>query len=165
MDATTSTIRVRQAPVPDEVRERSTLARLDYVDTFIVDGAPVGQRTAEQWMRCVLEDAPLRVRSRLISGWTALGLALHLGRPDTVLGWPVVRRTADLVLLGASSRVGMPGQLLLERTAGRLRFATLLEHRTAVTRTVWKGVEPTHVQTVCRLLEQAVEREVQAPAP
>jgi hypothetical protein len=118
----------------------------------------VGERTAEQWARAVLEDAPLPVRSALVSGWTALGLELHLGRPDTVLGWTVQRRTPDLVLLAAASRVGMPGQLVLERTAGRLRFATLVEHGTAVSRTVWKGVEPVHVRTVRRVLEQAARR-------
>jgi hypothetical protein len=98
------------------------------------------------------------VRSALVSGWTALGLELRLGRPDTVLGWTVQRRTPDLVLLAAASRVGMRGQLVLERMAGRLRFATLVEHGTAVSRTVWKGVEPVHVRTVRRVLEQAARR-------
>jgi hypothetical protein len=81
---------VRQIAVPDSIRSRSTLARIDYADTFVIAGVPPTNRTAEQWCRIVLDGAPRRVRARLVLGWSSLGL--RLGPPwsaDRVLGWAI----------------------------------------------------------------------------
>ena len=67
---------VRQVPVPPAVLELSTLARVDYADAFLVPTAEGRSRTAEAWARAVLEDAPLAVRTSLLSGWSGLGLKM-----------------------------------------------------------------------------------------
>ena len=143
---------VRQIEAPAAVRSLSTLARVDYADTFVVELDGVAERTAEQWARAVLEDAPLPVRGRLVSGWTALGLKVGTGRSG-VLGWSIRSATADAVLLGADSRNGMPGELLFKREPRRLLFATFVQHGNPVARALWAGVERVHVATVRRLLE------------
>ena len=141
---------VRQIPVPPQARAHSTLSHIDYEDAFVVENRAALERSPEQWMRTILEDAPAAVRSQLVSGWTSIGL--KLGR-DGVLGWQVHRSTPEFVLLGADSRIGMPGELLLERRGDALLFATFVQHENAVARAVWAGVEPVHVPVVRRVLE------------
>jgi hypothetical protein len=149
-------VAVRQVTVPPAARALSTLSRVDYEDAFLVETGSAADRTAEGWARAVLEDAPLAVRSRLLSGWSALGLKLGRGPSDRyVLGWEVRRRTPDVVLLGAGSRIGMPGELLFERERQTLLFATFVHHGNPIARALWAGAEPVHVPTVRHLLEHA----------
>jgi hypothetical protein len=143
---------VRQIEMPEDARALCTLARIDYEDAFVVPTA--ADRTAEQWARALLEAAPARLRARLLSGWSALGLKLERDR-GSVLGWEVRRNTPDAVLLGAGSRIGMPGELLFMREPRGLLFATFVQHDNAVARRVWARVEPTHVRVVRQVLSAA----------
>jgi hypothetical protein len=150
---------VHQLDVPPAVRALSTLARVDYADAFVLDLAPGDGRTAEQWARTVLEDAPGRVRAGLLSGWSAIGLELDRGRGDeAVLGWPVRRRSPGEVLLAAASRIGLPGELLFRCDGDELHFSTFVQHANPAARLVWAGVEPVHVPIVRRILEHAGRR-------
>ena len=148
---------VRQATLPDGARTRSTLAHVDYEDCFVVDVPDAFERTAEAWARAVLEDAPAAVRTSLRAGWSALGLRPARG-PRSILGWEIRRVAPDYVLLGATSRLGMQGELLLERHPGELLFATLVQHDNPLVRVVWAGIEATHLRVVRSLLEQARTR-------
>src|SRR5204863_6682360 len=56
---------VVQIPIPQVALERSALARVDYTDAFVVRTGGVGDRTAEQWARSVLEGAPEAMRLSL----------------------------------------------------------------------------------------------------
>ena len=143
---------VRRLPVPPEVRSRSTLARVDHADTFVVDVGDVSARTAEGWARAVLEEAPLSRRTGLLSGWTALGLDLDLGGPGTVLGWRVRESTPDAVLLGAAGRLGLSGELLFERDGDALRFATFVRLDGRAARLAWAATERVHDSVVRSLL-------------
>jgi hypothetical protein len=140
---------VRQVAVPAAVRALSTLERVDYADTFRVEVADVRSRTAEDWARAVLEDAPLAVRGQLLSGWSSLGLKVGRG---SVLGWHVRSSTPDILLLGAGSWIGMPGELLFKRERSGLLFATFVRHGNPAARALWGRVERVHVATVRRLL-------------
>jgi hypothetical protein len=151
---------VRQIDVPSTARALCTLSRVDYEDAFLVEIGPVQDRTAEQWARVVLEDAPAIRRSALLRGWSALGLRLGPTRSDGfVLGWEVRRSTPDFALLGASSRVGLPAQLLFKRHQQRLLFATFVQQDNRITRAMWAGVEHVHRPIVRDILEQASCRE------
>jgi hypothetical protein len=143
---------VRRLPAAPGVRRRSTLARVDYADMFLVEVADAGARSAEDWARAILEEAPLRRRSGLLSGWTLLGLDLDLGGPGTVLGWRVRERTPDAVLLGAAGRLGLSGELLLERDGDTLRFATFVQLDGRAARLAWAGTERVHDAVVRSLL-------------
>jgi hypothetical protein len=151
--------RVRQVAVPPAARALSTLSHIDYEDAFLVETGPAEDRTAEQWARAILEDAPFSVRSALLSGWSAIGLKLGGGAfRRSVLGWEVRGSTPDFVLLGADSHIGMPGELLFKRGRHALLFATFVQHDNHVARAVWAAVEPVHVPTVRHVLEQATRR-------
>jgi hypothetical protein len=151
--------RVRQVAVPPAVRALSTLSHVDYADAFLVDVGPTRERTAEQWSRAVMEDAPITVRRTLQSGWTGIGLKLA-GKPSDrfVLGWEIRRNVPELVLLGADSRIGMSGELLFKREQDTLLFATFVQHDNHAARALWAGVEPVHVPVVRRVLEHASRR-------
>jgi hypothetical protein len=150
---------VRQIAVPAAARELSTLAHVDYADTFLMETGGAPDRTAEQWARLVLEDAPAATRTTLLSGWASLGL--KVGRPGSagsVLGWQVRSNTLDHVLLRADSRIGMPGELLFKREPDALLFSTFVQYDNPAARALWAGVEHVHVPIVRRLLEQAGRR-------
>jgi hypothetical protein len=151
--------RVRQVEVPTSAQALSTLARIDYADTFLVDVGPLGDRTAEQLAREVLEGAPLAVRTRLLSGWTSIGLKIDKGpSKPSVLGWQLRQSTPDHVLLGADSRIGMPGELLFKKDGDTLVFATFVQQGNLIARGVWAMVEPAHVRIVRNILDQASRR-------
>ncbi len=75
-----------------------------------------------------------------------------------MLGWEVRRTAPDHVLLGAESRIGMPGELLLKKEDDALLFATFVAQRNLVARAVWAVTEPVHVRVVRDILDQASRR-------
>ncbi len=150
---------VSQIAVPPAARSLSTLTRIDYEDAFFVGTGQAGDRTAEQWARAVLEGAPASVRARLLRGWGILGLKLGSPRSDRrVLGWEVRRSTPDIVLLGAGSRIGMPGELLFRRERDGLLFATFVQQMNPFARAVWPRIAPKHRRVVRSLLARAAPR-------
>jgi hypothetical protein len=154
--AETAETGVRQIEPLPGTRSASTLGRVDYEDAFVVDVCEPSALTAEQWMRMILEGASAAVRLQLLSGWSALGLRMRLpGTGRSVLGWQIRAADSNFVLLGAESRVGMPGELFLRREAGRLLFATFVRHDNAFVRTLWTRVVPTHIRMVQELLARA----------
>lgn len=150
---------VRQVAVPPGVRRLSTLARIDYEDAFLVATGPSADRTAEQWARTILEGAPAETRHALTRGWSALGL--RLGSPESdqlVLGWQVRRSTPDVVLLGASGRRGLSGELIFECQPHALLYATVVHLENRVARGLWAGIAPRHRRIVQDLLQAAHQR-------
>jgi hypothetical protein len=150
---------VRQITPDADTRSASTLDRIDYTDAFVVDvDAPRGRR-AEEWMRVILEDAPASMRLRLLSAWSAIGLKVSLpGAERSVLGWRIRASDTDFVLLGADSRIGMPGELLLRRRETGLLFATFVQQDNSIARGLWASIESAHVRTVRSILEMASRR-------
>jgi hypothetical protein len=149
---------VRQIDVPSTVRALSTLPRIDYCDAFLFDAGASRRESAEELIREVLEGAALAVRTQLLSGWSAIGLEVGSGSQGSVLGWEVRRSLPDHVLLGAESRIGMPGELLLRKDDGALLFATFVAQRNLIARAVWGVTEPVHVRVVRDILAQASRR-------
>jgi hypothetical protein len=157
-DRTQDRVVVTQIDVPGDVLGLSTLPRIDYADAFVVRTDSSPQWSAERWARAILEDAPASMRSRLLSGWKALGLKVGSNAgvgSGSVLGWSIRRSTPEVILLAADSRIGMPGELLILIRPEGLLFATFLQHHTVATRVVWAAVEHTHVEVVHTLLERA----------
>jgi hypothetical protein len=153
---------VRQVTVPTDARAICTLDRIDYADAFEADVGPPRRRTAEQWARAVLEDAPAGLRGRLVASWCAIGLKLSHGRSHAaVLGWQIRCNVPEFVLVGADSRIGMPAELLFRRLPDRLLFCTFVQHDNPTARAVWAGVERAHVPAVHRLLDLTSSRQRQ----
>lgn len=145
---------VRRMAASAETRRRTTLRRVDYQDVFELDLEPSPtSRTAEQWIREILEGAPDALQRRLVRGWTALGLRLESRRdPGCVLGWRVRLADETAVVLGAPSRIGMPAELVLLRGSEALTFSTLIRFGNPAVRVLWAAVEPAHLRVVPDLL-------------
>lgn len=151
---------VRQVEPPPSARALTTLPRVDYCDAFLFDFDPGASRdmSAEGLIREVLEGARPAVRAQLRSGWLSIGLRVAGASQHSVLGWQVLRSAPDHVLLGAESRIGMPGQLLLKKEDGALLFATFVAQRNLAARAVWALVEAVHVRVVSDILDEASRR-------
>ena len=150
---------VTQILLPQDARALSTLARIDYEDGFAVAADADAERSSEQWIRAVLQDAPPRVRRRLWLGWTALGL--KLGPPwssNRVLGWKVKRSSPAYVLLAADSWLGLRGELLFRSEPQGLLFATFVQQTNPAARALWAAITPRHQQVVRSLLTHAASR-------
>jgi hypothetical protein len=150
----TTVSKARRLPVTPEVLELSTLGRADYADAFAVDVGGARALTAEEWARAMLEGAPLRTRTTLLSGWTALGLKLAIGDPEAVLGWRVREVTPDLLLVGAGGRLGLSGELLFRRVGEELHFSTFVRIAGPAATLAWAGIEHRHDVVVRSLLER-----------
>jgi hypothetical protein len=147
---------VTEVPMPAASRALSTLPSIDYEDAFLVDVRLTPRQAPEQWARDFFAGAPAPMRTTLPRAWFALGL--ELGPTDSdrhVFGWDIRRSTSDHVLLGAGSRLGMPGELLFQRHEDGLLFATFLRHGNDATRVMWAGIGPVHRRVVRELLEHA----------
>ena len=156
---------VRAVELPEFARRVSTLSRIDYADCFVLDAGPDVKLTGEQWAREMLEGAPERLRSSLRRGWFALGLRLGSVRsPEHVLGWDVRQSNDEYAMLGATSRIGMPAELLFVVRPDGLLFATLVGHHNHLARALWKAITPLHQRVVRGALERAGRAASRAPA-
>jgi hypothetical protein len=139
--------RVRQVTLPLAARALSTLSRVDSEDAFLVETGPAQDRTRGQWARAILEGAPISTRNALSRGWPALGLRLGSTQSDrSVPGWEAWRSTPDVALLGASGRLGLPGELLFENLQHTLLFATLVRLENRIACALWARIAPRHRQ-------------------
>jgi hypothetical protein len=155
-------VRVRQIDPSPDSRALSTLDRVDYTDAFTLDPGtgPARDRTPEQWARAVIEGAPASMRRQLRRGWRLLGLRLGpASSAQRVLGWEIRRSTPEFVLLGAGSRIGMPGELLFRRDPDGVAFATFVQQRNPLARLLWAAVTPAHQRIVRSLLTRAAARD------
>ena len=152
---------VRQVPVPPAVRELSTLARVDYADTFLVDVGAIRRRTAEEWARHVFDDAPVSTRAALLAAWWGLGFGLRPWRRDGhVLGWAIGHSNSNHLTLAARSQLGLSAELLVKREDRVLLFATFVHKRNATGRALWAAIDPGHRSAVRAVMSSASRRAV-----
>jgi hypothetical protein len=145
------------APRP-EAHRLSTLERIDYEDCFLAPVDP-SEHTAEEWARAMIEGTSRAQRESLVRGWKMLGLKHGpADSPDHVLGWPIRRNEPDTLLLGADSRIGMPGELLFKREPDGLLFATFIGWHNPAARLIWAPVGAPHRRIVAELLTRATAR-------
>jgi hypothetical protein len=155
---------VSAVTLPADARALSTLGRIDYEDAFRVDAGV--NRPADQWVRAMLDDAPLGVRTRLVAGWLALGLKLRgPWSEDQVLGWKVQHSDPDVVLLTADSWLGLRGQLLFAREPGGLLFATFIRQSNPLAHSLWAAITQRHQHVVQSLLAHAARRQAALSLP
>ena len=161
----TDSRRVRQIELPPAAGKLSTLERIDYADAFLLEIDERLERTPLEWAREILEAAPRSFRTGAPRVWRVLGLKHRPQGRASVLGWPIRHDSPEFALLGATSRTGMPAELLVWRPApGQLLFATLVQHGNRAVAALWAAITPAHQRIVRELLERASDRAA-APAP
>jgi hypothetical protein len=142
-------------------------ARYDYADAFEIRLGDADPRSAEQFARSALEEAPwpLRWTIRLVHRRL---LRFRLGprsSPDHLLGWTIITSKPDVIQLQAvspllravivSRRLDLPGAVV----------TTYLFYRQPVpARVVWTVVGPLHRRVAAYLLEHAARRHGYRPS-
>src|SRR4051812_8869953 len=84
--------------------DESLVGDADYADAFAIELTSRDDRTAEEWVRCALEDGPA-VRSTILFVHRHV-LRFRLappGVPGHLLGWRIVTAEPDVFVLEASS--------------------------------------------------------------
>lgn len=150
---------VRQVAPPPDARAVTTLTDIGYEDAFALETTAAYERTAEQWARAVLEDAPAAFRRTLRRAWFVLGLQLGPSRSEGfVFGWEVLSTAPDVALLAVRSRVGLRAELVFKREQHRLVFASFVQPQNPIARAATAAVAPVHRRAVRYLLTQAGRR-------
>ena len=108
--------------------------------------------------RDVLTGAPRAFRWFLSVGWGLLLLDLRRRDPSRVLGWRVVDREPDRLVLQATSRLGLRSTLVFTARNGRLSFDTAIDYLSRLGRLIWLPVAPIHRLSVGFLLRRAARR-------
>ncbi|SFP06477.1 hypothetical protein SAMN05421810_101852 [Amycolatopsis arida] len=148
--------RAKRTAVPDDVRSRTALRRVDYQDAFIVHTGAAGRGSAEDWIRGVFESAPAPLRSSLRLGWRVVGARLGpFPSRAHVVGWRIGENTADGIRLDVDWRIGLRANLVLRTRPSSVTLATFVEHGGRASRIVWSALLPVHVRTLRYLLTRA----------
>ncbi|MDA3648867.1 hypothetical protein LZ318_06255 [Saccharopolyspora indica] len=159
MSDSASPVEAREVAVPPDLRTFSELARIDYENAVLAEFSAAGNRSAEQWVRAILEQAPAELRRALLSGWSGMGLRLGpLDDAQHVLGWLIQRSTPDEVVLSTSSEAGLHGELFVRRRPDSLLYGSFIQLDTGAVRDMWNSVVHEHTPAMCQLLAGAVNR-------
>jgi hypothetical protein len=129
----------------------------DYADSFEVHTAVPDGRSAEQWARDALENAPAVVRGVVLLAHRHV-LRFRLGplqSADHVLGWRIRKSEPDVIELTADGPL-MSGLILGRRTAPTaVRIETFVFFHRQRAATIWTLVGPLHRRIAPLLLKRA----------
>ena len=131
----------------------------DYATAFAARLLDRDDRSVEQWMRSILEDAPRILEWFVLLGWK-LVLRLRLaprGAPDAIAGWTIVETTPDSMVLEVRSSL-VRARKVLDVEADRVRLTTYVWYESRAGRLVWSALAPVHHRIEPLLLTLAASR-------
>jgi len=141
--------------VPQKVRSLTTLPDADYADLFTIATPMASDHTAEQWVRAVLEQAPVsRRHARRL--WRIMGL--RLGPPhssDHVQGWRIADRAENWLRAETGSWYATAQAVCLV-SEGEVAISVFFRYDHPAARLVWRFVSGRHQRAVPVMLRQAV---------
>ena len=132
--------------------------RYDYADAFAIEARRLDTRSAEDLVRFALEQSPRALVS------TILFVHRHFLRfrqgpassPDHILGWKIVRREPDVVILEAVSPL-LRGLIVARKVEpARVVVTTYVSYARPLGGIVMKIVAPLHRRVAPYLLERGV---------
>jgi hypothetical protein len=133
-------------------------SRPDYADAFEIRTPEPDGRTAEQWARAALEQAPWPVR-RVVLVAHRYVLRFRLGplpSPDHVLGWRIEMSEPEVIRLQAESPLVRAVIVGRRPEPTRTVLTTALFFvRPMAARVIWAAVVPVHRRVACYLLARA----------
>lgn len=116
----------------------------DYGSSFTADVPAAGTASPEQWVRDILERAPLLLRWFVLVGWRfVLRLRLAPAGPDTVAGWTISTITPEEITLEVESG-SLSARKVLLVGPDRLTLSTYVWFRRRLGRVLWSTLAPVH---------------------
>ncbi len=144
----------RTIALPDGVRDIADLRPVDYEEAFVVDTA--ADPAPEAWARLALEQAPPWTHAVMVNGWRSLGIHLAPpGSPTAVLGWPILRNSSEVIVLGVESTIGLTARIVIQPTPRDVTHSMVVRYDRPAARVAWAAIAPPHRAFVRRLLDVA----------
>jgi hypothetical protein len=148
--------KARRVDVPEAVQAVDTLLDPSYTCAFEIDAPPAVTRSAEEWLRAIMEEGPAPVRWFILAGWIA-ALRLRLGpRPsvDHVLGWRILSATSTEIVIGVEGATLSAHQVVQVQDAKAVH-ATIVHFDRPAARVLWAVAAPIHVRVIPYLMARA----------
>jgi hypothetical protein len=148
--------KVRRIDVPDEILAVDTLGNPNYSCAFELTGPLTDTRSAEDWLRGILEDAAMPMRLFILTGWVA-ALRLRLGprpSPDHILGWKILSARPAEIIIGVEGAV-LSAHQVVQVKDGKVVHATIVRYDRPVANVLWAASAPIHVRTIPYLMKHA----------
>jgi hypothetical protein len=140
--------------VPTPIQRLSTLARIDYVDSYRATTTRARERSPEQWARVVLEDTAVGRQARRV--WQLLGLRMGpRNSPDYVQGWRIAARGDDWIRAETNSWWAS-AQVVCRVESTHLSLSVFLRYDHPLGRLIWAPVSVMHRRAVPVLLRQGL---------
>lgn len=150
--------RVTKTAVPEEIRSRAGVGRIDYEVAFCVVADPVDRRSAERWARAMYESPPAIERLFVWYGWKALTARLGpYPSKDHVLGYWIEANEQDYIRFSVEWALGLACDLVLYTGPSTATLASFVQFERPAARFVWPAVIPIHERIVRRWLRRAAQ--------
>ncbi len=148
--------RAAQRAVPETIRSRATLGRIDYENAFSVAADPTDRRSAEQWARTMNESPPTAQRAFIWYGWKALSARLGpYPSDDYVLGYQIKANDQDCICFSVEWALGLTCDLVLSVAPESATLGSFVELKRPAARIVWPIVALLHERIVPYWLSRA----------
>lgn len=142
--------------VPEHIRARATVGRIDYESAFSVAADQYDHRSAEQWARAMYESPLTAQRLVVFYGWKVLTARLGpYPSADHVLGYRIQENEEGLICFSVEWALGLACDLVLYTGPGVAALASFVELKRPAGRIVWPIVAPMHERIVPRWLSRA----------
>jgi hypothetical protein len=148
--------KARRVGVPEGILGVDTLPNPGYTCAFGLVARPAGARSAEEWLRAIMEDGPKPMRWLILAGWIG-ALRLRLGprpSPDHVLGWKILSVTRAEIVIGVKGAT-LSAHQVVQVNDGEVIHATIVSYDRPAARVLWAVAAPIHVRTIPYLMEHA----------
>jgi len=149
-----------QRDVPESIRSLVGLTSPDYVDLFTARTNEASEKSAEDWARVALEEAPDHLRLAVVLA-QRLVLGLRLGprrSPDYILGWKIADRGDSWVRTEAASWM-MTASLVFKVDEAELSVATSVRYDRRMAALVWPPISIVHRKVGLALMRRAQRAE------
>src|SRR5205814_7948317 len=145
--------------MPEDIRALDTLQNPTRTYAWQVARPTADDRSAEQWARAVIEDAPRLLRWFIVAGWVVV-LRLRLGPGGSssyIQGYKILSNTQTLVIFGVES-FALEAHLAVQVRDGDVVHATFVRYERPVARALWGLAAPIHRRVIPYLLRRAAVR-------
>jgi hypothetical protein len=146
--------KARRTDVPERILAVETFADPSYTCAFEIAAPATSTRSAEDWLRGIMEGAPRPMQWFILAGWVT-ALRLRLGprpSPDHVLGWKILSASPTEIVIGVAGCL-LSAHQVVEVQDGSAVHATIVRYKRPAARALWGMAAPIHIRTIPYLMD------------